>query len=52
MTIEFEVLDDLISPGMQDYVERTVTDKTFPWFYLPSVSLDDKEKDPFCPLIF
>ena len=47
MTLEFEVLDDLISPGMQDYVERTVTDKTFPWFYLPSVSLDDKEKDPF-----
>jgi len=46
MTIEFEILDDLISPGMQDYVLATVEDKHFPWYYLPSVSLSNVEEDP------
>ena len=45
--IDFEVLDDLISPGYQDYIERTINDRDFPWFYLPSVSLSDVELDPF-----
>ena len=43
--IEFEILDDLIAPGVQDYIERTVSDKDFPWYYLPSISLSNIEED-------
>tara|TARA_B100001094_G_scaffold256722_1_gene256025 strand:- start:545 stop:1072 length:528 start_codon:yes stop_codon:yes gene_type:complete len=45
MTLEYEILDDLISIGMQDYIERTVADPDFPWYYTESISLSNTDDD-------
>ena len=44
--MDFEILDDLISLGMQDYIERTVADPDFPWYY-NNTKVDKESKDDF-----
>lgn len=37
--LDYEVLDGVVSLGMQDYIERTVSEENFPWYYTEGISL-------------
>jgi len=47
-----EIYDDLISPGYQDFIERTLSDPNYPWHYTRGISLPGDNNTGFSHTIF